>query len=251
MQRAETGRRLSMKNLYHTLGIKEDAGAEEIKKAFRMLAKQSHPDISKGDSEKFREITHAYKILSNPEARKDYDRTLGNFHAQTGDFTNYTQNSYTVHGKDIIKLIKEIMRYGFFTDIKISYKDKFLFSMSLPAAAGITLIGLIKAPILFLIGQAGLSAIFNIEVNNQIVIMFNEAVEYHNLGRIAAAEELYKKILERSEYFIPARLNLGILYRQRGNDRMAVQCFRQVLEISPYGSIGEAARKNLSEIRGF
>lgn len=240
-----------MKNLYHTLGVEEKAGAEEIKKAFRMLAKQHHPDISKGGSEKFREITHAYKILTNPEARKDYDRTLDNFRAQTGDFANYTEHSYTVSGKDIIRLVKEIVRHGSFTDIKVSYKDRHLFSMSLPVAAGVTIIGLLKAPILFLIAQAGVSALFKVEVNNEVIRMFNEAVEYHNLGRITAAEELYKKILERSEYFIPARLNLGILYRQRGNDKMAVQCFREVLEIVPYGSIGDEARKNLSEMRGF
>jgi len=240
-----------MKNLYHILGVEENVSDEEIKKAFRMLAKQYHPDISKGGSENFREITHAYKILSNPQARGDYDKTLANFRAQTGDFVNYTQNSRTVHGKDIIKLIKEMMRYGALTDIKVSYKDNLLFSMSLPVAAGVTLIGLIKAPILFLLAQLGLSALFKVEVNNQIVSMFNEAIEYHNRGGMAAAEGLYKKILEKSEYFVPARLNLGILYRQRGNDKMAIQCFRQVLETAPYGSIGELARKNLSEIRGF
>ncbi len=240
-----------MENLYQIIGVPENAGDEEIRKAFRMLAKQHHPDISKDNGEKFRQISRAYKILSNPEARSDYDKTLMNFRRQTGDFSHYTKNSYKVQGSQLKKLIKEIVNQGRLTDLKISYKGKTLFDMSFPVAAMVMIIGIIKAPLVFLVAQLGFSSLFEIEVNNPTAVMFNEAVECHNFGRIADAERLYKKILERSEYFMPACLNLGILYRQRGENNKAVQCFRQVLETVPYGSIGDMARKNLTEIRGF
>ncbi len=240
-----------MENLYQILGVSENADNEEIRKAFRMLAKQHHPDISKGSSEKFRQISRSYKVLSNPEARKDYDRTLGSFRRQTGDFSTYTKGSYTVEGKHLKNLIREIMNQGSLTDIKISHKGKILFDLSLPAVGAFMLMGFIKAPLIFLLAQLGFSAFFDIEVTNQLAILFNKAVESHNFGRIADAERLYKEILERSEYFMPACLNLGILYRQRGEEKKAVQCFRQVLETVPYGTIGDIARKNLSELRGF
>jgi molecular chaperone DnaJ len=62
--------------LYKTLGVSKDASEEEIKKAYRKLARQYHPDRNPGDAEaeeKFKEISHAHDVLSDPEKRKEYD----------------------------------------------------------------------------------------------------------------------------------------------------------------------------------
>ncbi|MDY0087941.1 MAG: molecular chaperone DnaJ [Coriobacteriia bacterium] len=61
------------KNYYDILGIKKDASAEEIKKAFRQLARKHHPDAG-GSEEKFKEINEAYEVLSNAEKRAQYDQ---------------------------------------------------------------------------------------------------------------------------------------------------------------------------------
>jgi molecular chaperone DnaJ len=63
--------------LYDTLGVKKGASADEIKKAYRKLAAQHHPDKNPGDTsaeEKFKEVQNAYDTLSDPEKRKQYDR---------------------------------------------------------------------------------------------------------------------------------------------------------------------------------
>jgi len=156
-----------------------------------------------------------------------------------------------VKGKHLKNLVQEIIRQGDFTEIKIRYKGKSLFDLSFPMAATIAFIGLIKAPIAFVLFQLGMTAVFEIEVSNPVVDMFTNAVKYHTAGKIMEAEYGYKKILQKSEYFMPARLNLGLLYRQRGENTKAVQCFRQVLEAAPFGEIGETARKHLNELRGF
>jgi molecular chaperone DnaJ len=61
------------KDYYEVLGIKKDASADEIKKAFRKMAQKLHPDKPGGDEKKFKEINEAYTVLSNPEKRRQYD----------------------------------------------------------------------------------------------------------------------------------------------------------------------------------
>jgi curved DNA-binding protein len=64
------------KSLYETLGVSEGASADEIKKAYRKLARKYHPDINKDESavEKFKEINAAYEVLSDPEKKAQYDQ---------------------------------------------------------------------------------------------------------------------------------------------------------------------------------
>jgi len=63
-----------MRDYYEVLGVSPDAGADEIKRAYRQLARRYHPDISGDDrSTVFVEAARAYEVLNNPEARKSYD----------------------------------------------------------------------------------------------------------------------------------------------------------------------------------
>ena len=64
-------------NYYQILGLTETADTETIKKAYRRLAKECHPDAYPGDKkaeERFKQITEAYAVLSDAEKRKEYDR---------------------------------------------------------------------------------------------------------------------------------------------------------------------------------
>lgn len=65
-----------MKDYYALLGVSRDADQEEIKKAYRRLARRYHPDVNKDDeeaAERFKEITRAYEVLGDPEKRRRYD----------------------------------------------------------------------------------------------------------------------------------------------------------------------------------
>ncbi len=67
---------MEFKDYYKTLGVSRDASAEEIKKAFRRLARKYHPDVSKAvDAEqKMKEVNEAHTVLSDPEKRAAYDQ---------------------------------------------------------------------------------------------------------------------------------------------------------------------------------
>lgn len=89
------------RDYYNILGVSRNASPEEIKKAFRKLAHQYHPDKSKGNEEKFKEINEAYQVLSDSHKRAQYDQygqTFEQAQAQGGfhgfrdfrDFSTFT-----------------------------------------------------------------------------------------------------------------------------------------------------------------
>jgi len=74
---------------YDVMGVAEDAPAEQIKKAYRRLARQYHPDVSQEDDaeEKFKQVGEAYEVLKDPEKREEYDN-LRKYGAFNGDQFN-------------------------------------------------------------------------------------------------------------------------------------------------------------------
>ncbi|NHC15764.1 molecular chaperone DnaJ [Motilibacter deserti] len=77
------------KDYYKALGVSKEASAEEIKKSYRKLARQYHPDANKGDSaseERFKEISEAYDVLSDAKRRKEYDDARSLFGSGAGRF---------------------------------------------------------------------------------------------------------------------------------------------------------------------
>jgi molecular chaperone DnaJ len=80
------------RDYYEVLGVNRHANDDEIKKSFRRLAKQYHPDANPEDpnaAEKFKEIGEAYQVLSDPEKRQLYDRYGHNPPQGFGDFTGF------------------------------------------------------------------------------------------------------------------------------------------------------------------
>ncbi len=89
---------------YETLGVKKESSSQDIKKAYRKLAMKYHPDRNKGDKEaeeKFKKISEAYAVLSDPEKRKQYD-TFGS----AGFQQRYSQEDI-FRGFDLGDILKE------------------------------------------------------------------------------------------------------------------------------------------------
>lgn len=135
---------------YSILGVSKSASQDEIKKAFRKLAQQYHPDKPTGDEAKFKEINEAYSVLSDQKKRAQYDQfgSAGGFSGGQGgfggfegfDFSNFAQGFGGAQGAnvefDLNDLFGSIFGGGarrrvprgrdIVVDVTISFKDSIL-----------------------------------------------------------------------------------------------------------------------------
>jgi curved DNA-binding protein len=96
-----------MADYYNILGVAESASNDDIKKAYRKLAKQHHPDKNNGDDSRFKEIADAYETLGDSKKRKEYDsiNSFSNsgfsdiFSKFNGDFSSMFDNSFGQQAK--------------------------------------------------------------------------------------------------------------------------------------------------------
>lgn len=74
---------VAFRDYYDVLGVPRDASAEDIRRAYRKLARQHHPDVNKdpGSEDRFKEVAEAYEVLRDPEKRERYDRLGANWKA--------------------------------------------------------------------------------------------------------------------------------------------------------------------------
>jgi molecular chaperone DnaJ len=97
------------RDYYEVLGVSRDASESEVKRAFRSLARELHPDVSDapGADGRFREVVEAYEVLSDPERRATYDRfghaglRRGGFRPPTADFGSLADVFAAFFGEDL------------------------------------------------------------------------------------------------------------------------------------------------------
>ena len=119
------------KNFYATLGVPQNASIEEIKKAYKKLARENHPDLNPGDLEaekKFKEVSEAHSVLGDERKKQEYDqiRAMG-----ASGFGGFTSQGFTVDDfGDIFENLGDIFGFGgrrkgqtYQTNINISFNE--------------------------------------------------------------------------------------------------------------------------------
>lgn len=116
-------------NYYKILGVNKDTSYDEIKKKYKKLARKYHPDKNpnKDTSKKFKEVTEAYKTLSDPHTRSKYDIMFGNkdFSGITNTFNNIDMNETFNIFNDIFSIFQNNSFFNNqpFIDGKPFFKD--------------------------------------------------------------------------------------------------------------------------------
>ena len=118
-------------NFYATLGIPQDASISEIKKAYKKLARENHPDLNPGDLEaekRFKEVSEAHSVLGDERKKQEYDqiRSMG-----ASGFGGFTSQGFTVDDfGDIFENLGDIFGFGgrrkgqtYQTNINISFTE--------------------------------------------------------------------------------------------------------------------------------
>lgn len=117
-------------NHYETLGVDKTASKDEIKSAFRKLAKRYHPDSSEGNEEKFKQINDAYSVLSNDESKRKYDDKLNGINSDYlkdmfNDILNRNNIKKKINGDNITATLKITLEESINgCEKKISFKRK-------------------------------------------------------------------------------------------------------------------------------
>ena len=119
------------KNFYATLGVQQNASIEEIKKAYKKLARENHPDLNPGDIEaekRFKEVSEAHSVIGDERKKQEYDqiRTMG-----ASGFGGFSSQGFTVDDfGDIFENLGDIFGFGgrrkgqtYQTNINISFLE--------------------------------------------------------------------------------------------------------------------------------
>ena len=103
-----------MRDYYEVLGVSADAGADEIKRAYRQLARRYHPDISGDDrGVAFVELARAYEVLSDPARRRSYDAALTQSAFGRGDWPMPLNDEVAIDFPSVANVLDR-MRHAFF-----------------------------------------------------------------------------------------------------------------------------------------
>lgn len=112
---------MSKRNYYDVLGVPKNATSDDIKKAYRKLAKEFHPDKNQGDKiaeDKFKEISEAYEFLSDSNKKSNYDR----FGDKNQFYDMFTRNRPSVRLGDDITIILKLTLEEIYTGVKKTYE---------------------------------------------------------------------------------------------------------------------------------
>lgn len=102
-----------MRDYYDVLGVAQDAGADEIKRAYRQLARRYHPDISGDDrGTAFLELSRAYEVLGDPLRRRSYDATL----RRSSSSVNWLSDEIAIDFPSVSSVL-DGMRHSFFGEM--------------------------------------------------------------------------------------------------------------------------------------
>ncbi len=248
-------------NYYDVLEVKRTASQQAIKKSYRIMAKKYHPDVYKGDKgERFRLISEAYETLSNQMKRAHYDTYLLQVDGLRlpeidlqAMFEEFRKSSFIsqIRVDKAKDFVENIFIKGENRKIRFYWGENLILEINQNQAMGLGLAGLLVSPLWAFFAVIGTGSILNVEVIDEVIEFYNDAVRYQKLEQLDKALEIYKKVIKMDRFFAPAYLNVGAIYQAKGDLYKAINYYEKVLELDEKGETTQIAKENLQHIRGY
>lgn len=246
-----------MLNYYQILGVPSNATPEDIKKAFRRRAKELHPDIQpSSDRLAFQQVVEAYRILSEPYSRKQYDLYS----------TLFSSVSHSYPGYDAFAPLDWLSHVlNDFTPFKFYASLKHSITQRITGKIRVDFFGMkhIELPVFFTFPLHTTDMVrkspqrewltfgngfFRISVINDAIHYYLEAIDELGKNAFEKAEELLKQAIHIHPTFILPYLSLGNVYRVRGDIERAKEYYRKVQKLDSTGLPGHLAAHYLQTL---
>lgn len=242
-----------MLNYYQILGVSPTATSAEIKSAFRKKVKALHPDLQPStDRMAFQQVVEAYRVLSEPGSRQQYDLYWTLFAGFSG------APAFDLHSPLdwIVDLFRDYSPARFYQNLRVKILQRItgtlridigsLLSLKVPLFVPLPLPShdpAVSVPLSEIFSLRGMG--FSLSLVHRTLELYNRANEAVNRDAYETAERLLHRSIELYPGFLLSHFALGNVYRVQGKTEQARRSYQTVCERDGRGVIGRLATRYL------
>ncbi|MFC1849001.1 DnaJ domain-containing protein [candidate division CSSED10-310 bacterium] len=244
-----------MLDYYKILGVSATSSFAEIKSAFRRRVKELHPDLHPtSDRLAFQQVVEAYRVLSEPYSRKQYDlywSLFSSFSASPALDLQWPLEWLTTVLQELSPLkylenLKSHLMNKVTGELKMEFPGNVAFSVPLfvPFPSPKVDLREVTSSEWFSLGNR----YFRLSVVNSAFLYYQQALDALKKNTLTKAEKLLLRSLKIQPQFVLAYLTLGNIYQRLGDYERAKRCFRKVQELDSSGVPGQIATRYLQSL---
>jgi len=245
-----------MLNYYKILEVSPQASQQEIKSAFRKKARELHPDLQpQSDRLAFQQVVEAYRILSEPYSRKQYDLYSSLF----ASFSSPESFDFSAPFEWFSNVLRDISPLHYLENFKKRIMSKITGSMRIQLLGNVRcevplfldfplpqldVLSHLPDPVWYSLGNG----YFKFSIINKTILYYQQALDAFHHNYMEKAEKLLMQAIKLHPQFVLPYIALGNIYRQSGNFEKAIYYYEHVRTLDSTGIPGIIAAKYIQTL---